>query len=83
MKNGFTLIELLIVLAIVGILAAFSVFGTARFRNSLEYGNSVNQILSDIKLAQQLAETSSQTCKIDFSPTSNTYSISDAGSAAA
>jgi prepilin-type N-terminal cleavage/methylation domain-containing protein len=79
MKNGFTLIELLIVLSLVGCLIAFSIFGTAGFRNSLEYSNSVNQILSDIKLTQQLANTSSQTCRIDFDPASNAYSISKAG----
>ncbi len=79
MKNSFTLIELLIVIAIAGILIAFSISGTSRFRNSLEYGNSVNQILSDIKLTQQLAITSSQTCRINFTPSLSSYSISKAG----
>ena len=78
-SSAFTLIELLIVLAVVGILLAFSVFEMTGFRNSLEYSNSVNQILSDIQLTQQLASSTSQTCRISFSSSSNTYSISKAG----
>jgi prepilin-type N-terminal cleavage/methylation domain-containing protein len=79
MKNGFTLIELLIVIAIAGMLIAFSISGTSRFRNSLEYSNSVSQVLSDIKLAQQLAETSAVTCSISFEPSSGAYSILKSG----
>jgi len=79
MKNGFTLIELLIVIAVVSCLIAFSIFGMEGFRNSLEYSNSVSQVLSDIKLTQQLANTSSQTCRIDFDPDSGAYSVSEAG----
>jgi prepilin-type N-terminal cleavage/methylation domain-containing protein len=76
MKNGFTLIEVLIVLVIISFIFAFSVIGTQKFRNSLEYAGSVNQILSDIKLTRQLAASSSQTCRIDFNPGKNTYTIS-------
>lgn len=74
--KGFTLIEVLIVLVIISSLLAFSVIGTQRFRSSLEYAGSVNQALSDIKLTQQLAASSSQTCRIDFNPGKNAYTIS-------
>jgi prepilin-type N-terminal cleavage/methylation domain-containing protein len=76
MRNGFTLIEILVVLVIISSILAFSVIGTQKFRSSLEYGSSVNQILSDIKLTRQLAASSSQTCRIDFNSGKNTYTIS-------
>lgn len=76
MRNGFTLIEVLVVLVLIGSILAFSVIGTQKFRSSLEYGNSVNQILSDIKLTQQLAVSSYQSCRIDFNSGENTYTIS-------
>jgi len=77
--GGFTLIELLIVLVIVGSLFAFSMTGITRFMNSLEYSNSVNQVLSDIKLTQQLADTSSRSCRIDFKAGKNVYTITRGG----
>jgi len=74
-SSAFTLVEVLIVLAIIGSVLAFSVVGIAKFRNSLEYTNSVNQVLSDIKFTQQLADTSSRTCRIEFKAGENVYSI--------
>jgi prepilin-type N-terminal cleavage/methylation domain-containing protein len=74
---AFTLIEVLIVLAIIGSMLAFSVVGIAKFRNSLEYANSVNQVLSDIKLTQQLADMSCKTCKIEFKAGKNAYIITE------
>ncbi|MFH1709558.1 MAG: type II secretion system protein [bacterium] len=74
-SSGFTLIEVLITLVIVSSIIAFLVTGGMRFRNSLEYNFSVNQVLSDIKLTQQLAGTSSQICKIEFKPGTNHYTI--------
>jgi prepilin-type N-terminal cleavage/methylation domain-containing protein len=79
MRNGFTLVEVLIVIVIIGSVLAFSVIGTRKFRDSLEYGGSVNQILSDIKLTRQLADASSQTCRIEFKAGGNVYTISKGG----
>ncbi len=76
MKNGFTLIEVLIVLAIIASIFSFSIIGGQKFKDSLEYGGSVDQILSDVKLTRQLAETSSQACRIDFNVGNNIYAIS-------
>jgi prepilin-type N-terminal cleavage/methylation domain-containing protein len=75
MRKGFTLIEILIVLVIVSSLLAVSVVGIKRFTNSLEYSNAVSQVVSDVKLTQQLAGTSSQTCKIEFKAGKNIYYI--------
>lgn len=75
MRKGFTLIEILIVLVIVSSLLAVSVAGIRRFTSSLEYSNSVNQVVSDVKLTQQLAGASSQTCRIEFKAGKNIYTI--------
>ena len=80
MRRGFTLIEVLVVLIIISTILAFSFFGAAGFRDSLEYKSSVNQILSDVKLTQQLAQTSYQTCRIDFKAGGNTYIIKQGSS---
>ena len=73
--NAFTLIEMLVVIVMVSFLLAASVTGIKRFATSLEYANSVNQVLSDVKMTQQLAETSSQTCKIEFKAGKNIYNM--------
>jgi prepilin-type N-terminal cleavage/methylation domain-containing protein len=75
MRKGFTLIEVLVVLVIAGLLLSASITGIKKFANSLESNNAVNQVMSDIKLTQQLAVTSSQTCKIEFKAGKNNYSI--------
>ena len=78
-NKGFTLIEIIIVLAITGILLALSVIGGLRYKNALEYSYSVNQVLSDIKMTQQLAGTSHEMCKIEFKSGKNEYHIVKAG----
>ena len=78
-SGGFTLIEILVVIVIISSLLAFSFFGAAGFRNALEFDNSAHQVLSDIKLTQQLAESSYETCKIEFAAGENTYTITKGG----
>lgn len=78
-SGGFTLIEVLVILFIISSLLAFSLIGTGRFRNALEFNNSVHQVLSDIKLTQQLAESSYKTCRIEFAAGKNTYTIIKGG----
>ncbi len=74
-SKAFTLIEVLIVLVIVSFLMAISVVGFKKFTTSLEYSNAVNQVVSDVKLTQQLACASSQTCRIEFKAGKNEYNI--------
>lgn len=78
-QAGFTLIELLVVLAVIGSLLAISYVCVFRFKDSLEYSRSIGQIVSDIKLTQQLADTSYQVCMIEFTAGKNTYRIMKGG----
>lgn len=81
MKNsGFTLIEIIVILLIASSIMAISIVGGSAFKDSLEYNLSVSQVASDIKLTRQLAETSSQTCRIEFRAGKNIYAISKGGS---
>jgi len=77
--SGFTLIEFIIIIAIASSLIALSVVGGIRFKDSLEYSSSVNQVLSDVKLTQQLAQSSSQLCRIEFRAGKNLYAITKGG----
>jgi len=72
---AFTLIELLIVLSIVSAITAISVFGAINIKRSVEFKFSVDQVLSDVKFAQQTASTTMQKCIIKFSANGNEYSI--------
>ena len=76
---AFTLIEMVVVLVIVSLLLAFSVIGGIRFKNAIEFSYSINQVVSDIKVAQQLADTSLQLCKIEFKSGKNMYTITKGG----
>lgn len=78
-SKAFTLVELLISLLIISTLLAFLVTGVSRYFNSLEYDLSVKQVVSDIEITRQLAETSSQTCRIEFNAGKNTYTIKKGG----
>ena len=77
---GFTLIEFIIIIAIASSIIALSVAGGMRFKDSLEYSFSVNQVFSDVKLTQQLAQSSSQLCRIEFRAGKNSYTIIKGGS---
>jgi prepilin-type N-terminal cleavage/methylation domain-containing protein len=74
-NKGFTLIEIVITLAIASSLIAFSIIGISRFGNSIQCNYSINQVFADIKLTQQLADTSLQECKIEFKAGKNEYKI--------
>jgi type II secretory pathway pseudopilin PulG len=78
--SGFTLIEFIVIIAIVSSIIALSVAGVIRLKNSLEYSLSVNQVLSDIKLTQQIAQTTSQVFRIEFRTGKNSYTIIKGGS---
>lgn len=79
-SSAFTLIEVIVVLVVVSLLLFFSVTGGMRFKNALEFKYSINQVISDIKVTQQLADTSLQLCKIEFKSGKNSYAITKGGS---
>lgn len=78
-SKAFTLVEVLITLLIISTLLAFVVTGGARYFSALEYDLSVKQVFADVKITRQLAETSSQTCRIEFDAGKNTYNIKKGG----
>jgi hypothetical protein len=69
----------MVILCIAGILITASVMGLGRMKSSLEYVYSINQITSDIKLTQQLADASMQLCSIDFKAGGSSYTITKGG----
>lgn len=73
--KGFTLIEVLVVLVIVSLLTSASIMGFKVFRNTIEFRDTVDQVLTDIKYTQQCAETSSRSCRIEFRPGENIYYV--------
>jgi len=77
--KGFTLVEMVIVIVIVSAVIIISLAGAVRLKMSLEYSCSVKQVVADIKLTQQLADTSLQLCRIDFRPGKNAYTITKGG----
>jgi len=74
-RKGFTLVELLIVLAIISTILGLSITGISRLRSVLLYRNSVDQVVTDIKYAQQMTDASRQTCRIEFKAGKNEYAI--------
>lgn len=54
-SRGVTLVELAVVIAIVGILAAFSVPSMARFINDTRVSNATNELVNAINLTRMEA----------------------------
>jgi prepilin-type N-terminal cleavage/methylation domain-containing protein len=78
-RKGFTLVELLIVLVIISSLLGLSITGFKRFASSLGYKNAIDQVVTDIKYTQQMADSTQETCRIEFKAGSNDYSIYKSG----
>jgi prepilin-type N-terminal cleavage/methylation domain-containing protein len=53
MKKGFTLIEVLLVISILGILAGLSIPFLINFKNSQDFDNTVDQMISVLRKAQE------------------------------
>jgi len=70
---GFTLIEILVVLSIVGILAASSIPILSNVFNVSQLKREAQNIVAELRLAQEMAETKKTTCCISFKSKSIFY----------
>lgn len=55
-RSGFSLIELIVIMAIVGITATLGIWGFLSFRRSIEFGQSVNEVIIIMKETRSLAK---------------------------
>jgi len=73
--KSFTLVELIFILVIISSIMAVSLNGLIKYKNTIEYSNSVAQVISDVKLTQQMADASHDICRIEFKAGRNEYRI--------
>lgn len=74
-SRAFSLLELVLVSAIVAILAAIAVprYGNASNRHRLDL--AARRVAADLRLAQSQAKTSSSSCTVVFSTTTDQYEL--------
>lgn len=77
-QNGFTLAELVLVIVLMSIIAVIAV---PRFATSPNLDAQMQQLLSDLRYAQQLAITHGQRFRVNFTLPSS-YGITDLGGTA-
>lgn len=63
---GFTLIEIIVVISIVGILVAVSIPLLSNFSRVSQLNKESQNIASELRLAQELAQSKKTTCRISF-----------------
>lgn len=73
---GFTFLELLIVMTILGIFLSFTVMKIDHIVDKHRLNNSAKEILSHLRLAQQMAIAENKNVKIAFRNYLNTYANS-------
>ena len=65
-EAGFTLVELLMVVAVGGTLAGISVMGFANAATSIRGNNGMVQVMSQLRLARDLAISQRRTIEVEF-----------------
>jgi len=76
-RTGFSLVELIIVIALIGIVAGFSIPAFQRYATNANLKAAAREIMSDINNAKQRAiEENNNTYRITFSTVANNYVLS-------
>jgi prepilin-type N-terminal cleavage/methylation domain-containing protein len=65
-QSGFTLTEMMVVIAIIGIVSAFTVPNLIAWRNNAQLSRGARQIYSDLQDARKMAIKNNRTTAIDF-----------------
>ncbi len=74
-KKSFTLVEILVVIGILGILVSISIPIMRNFQPGLQLRNSTQEIISDLRYAQQLTITQQREYCVRFFPAEKKYQI--------
>ena len=75
-NKGFTLIEMMIVIAIIGILSAVSLYGWLGYQDNLNLRTAAGEVMADIASCKQRAVSEGCEYFIQFTDGSPNYSIS-------
>lgn len=80
---GFTLIELLVVMVISAVLMSLTASGWASYQRKAELRQSVDEVVSALRNAQQAAFAEARTYCVQFTTASSTYVVRPGGCASA
>lgn len=75
LRKAFTIIEILVVILIISLISGFAYFGFTSMKQSLDVRNAAQQVLLDIRLAQDMAKTAHYPHQIEFFRKGNEYQI--------
>jgi prepilin-type N-terminal cleavage/methylation domain-containing protein len=74
-NKGFTLVELMIVIAIIGILSAVSMYGWLGYQNNVNLKTAAGEVTADIASCKQLSVSKGCDYYIQFTDGSPNYTI--------
>lgn len=74
-SRGFTVVELLVVIAVLGVVVVMTVSLGPRLGQSSRLNKTVNEVVSNINLAKQLASSENRFVALDFSSDGTYYQV--------